>query len=160
MNDFWKEGTDTGGPHNDFMRAYVEQVKPSATTHRLGCELRVTWMVLRNAYLTTATRPARWCGRQPVDSLTIGEFVPWCVQSVRTKFCKSILRSFVNSPDSKVHGAHMGAQLGPTGPRWAPCGLRESCYLEINPVIVACSRSMGMKTANKLHYWLPFRMSK
>ena len=28
-------------------------------------------------------------------------------------------------PDSKVPGANMG----PTGPRWAPCGPREPCYL-------------------------------
>ena len=30
-----------------------------------------------------------------------------------------------NFPDNKVHGANMG----PTGPRWAPCGPREPCYL-------------------------------
>ena len=29
------------------------------------------------------------------------------------------------SPDSKVHGAH----LGPTGRRWAPCWPHELCYL-------------------------------
>ena len=29
------------------------------------------------------------------------------------------------SPDSKVHGANMGS----TGPRWAPCWPHDSCYL-------------------------------
>ena len=33
------------------------------------------------------------------------------------------LMSFI--PNSKIHGANMGAHLGPTGPRWAPCGPRE-----------------------------------
>ena len=32
---------------------------------------------------------------------------------------------FQNYPDSKVHGANMG----PTGPRWAPCWPHELCYL-------------------------------
>ena len=32
-------------------------------------------------------------------------------------------------PDSRVHGANMGAHLGPTGPRWAPCWPHELCYL-------------------------------
>ena len=26
-----------------------------------------------------------------------------------------------NNPDSKVHGANMGPNMGPKGPRWAPC---------------------------------------
>ena len=30
------------------------------------------------------------------------------------------------APDSKVHGANMG----PVGPRWAPCRPQEPCYLE------------------------------
>ena len=30
-----------------------------------------------------------------------------------------------SDPDNKVHGAN----LWPTWPRWAPCGLREPCYL-------------------------------
>ena len=34
-----------------------------------------------------------------------------------------------NNPDSEVHGNKHGAQLGPTGPRWAPCWPRERCYL-------------------------------
>ena len=32
-------------------------------------------------------------------------------------------------PVSKVHGANMGADLGPTRPMWAPCGPRGPCYL-------------------------------
>ena len=32
------------------------------------------------------------------------------------------------SPDSKVHKVH-GANMGPTGPRWAPCWLHELYYL-------------------------------
>ena len=31
----------------------------------------------------------------------------------------------LDTPDRKVHGAH----LGPTGPRWAPCWPHELCYL-------------------------------
>ena len=37
-----------------------------------------------------------------------------------------ILDSIAHFPDSKVHGANMG----PTGPRWAPCWPRELCYLD------------------------------
>ena len=49
---------------------------------------------------------------------------------------------YEDNPDSKVHGAN----LGPTGPRWAPCWPHELCYLGIvmrpyclyngNPVLV------------------------
>ena len=33
-----------------------------------------------------------------------------------------------DDPDSKAHGANMGAYLGLTGPRWAPCWPHELCY--------------------------------
>ena len=33
-----------------------------------------------------------------------------------------------SSPHSKVHGANMG----PTGPRWAPCWPHEACYLSLH----------------------------
>ena len=33
-----------------------------------------------------------------------------------------------NGPYSKVHGAYMGAHLGPTEPRWATCWPNEPCY--------------------------------
>ena len=36
--------------------------------------------------------------------------------------------SLMSSPDSKVHGAYIGANMGPTGPRWASCCLHEPCY--------------------------------
>ena len=32
-------------------------------------------------------------------------------------------------PDRKSSWGQHGAHLGPTGPRWAPCWLRELCYL-------------------------------
>ena len=38
--------------------------------------------------------------------------------------------SYSTYRDSKVHGANI--DLGPTGPRWAPCGPREPCYLGKN----------------------------
>ena len=34
-----------------------------------------------------------------------------------------------NVPESKVHGANMGAHLGPTGPSWSPCWPHELSYL-------------------------------
>ena len=37
-------------------------------------------------------------------------------------------------PDSKVHGGPHGAHLGPIGPRWAPCGPHELCYLGYHAV--------------------------
>ena len=33
-----------------------------------------------------------------------------------------------DTPDIKVHGANMGPNLGPVGPRWAPCWPHEPCY--------------------------------
>ena len=33
------------------------------------------------------------------------------------------------TPDSKVHGAHMGPIWGQTAPRWAPCWCHGPCYL-------------------------------
>ena len=52
----------------------------------------------------------------PCDSVhVIGPVLPIC--PTHSKIC--------DTPDSKVHGAH----LGPTGPRWAPCWPHELCYL-------------------------------
>ena len=42
----------------------------------------------------------------------------------QNQWCSSLLMY----PDSKVHGA---SHLGPTGPRWAPCGPHGNCYLGI-----------------------------
>ena len=52
----------------------------------------------------------------------------WRLKPYSRQFDSSITR-FSNvhnskSPDSKVHGAH----LGPLGPRWAPCWPYEPCY--------------------------------
>ena len=38
----------------------------------------------------------------------------------------------VNYPDSKCSWGQGGANLGPTGPRWAPCWPHELCYLGSN----------------------------
>ena len=41
-------------------------------------------------------------------------------------WCSQIIKYIMAwCPDTKVHGANMG----PTGPRWAPCGPREPCCL-------------------------------
>ena len=44
----------------------------------------------------------------------------------------------IPGPDSKVHGGQHGAHLGPTEPRWEPCGPREPCYLgrRVNAIIL------------------------
>ena len=45
------------------------------------------------------------------------------------------------NPDSKVHGVKIGAHLGQTGPRWAPCWPHEPCYLgtlsELHGILIA-----------------------
>ena len=54
-------------------------------------------------------------------------------------------------PDSKVHGAN----LGPTGPRWAPCLPHEPCYLLYDGVLV--NRGPVCKHHGRLwllHNWL------
>ena len=42
---------------------------------------------------------------------------------------KQVSRVDRDNPDSKVHWGQHGAQLGPTGPRWATCWPHEPCYL-------------------------------
>ena len=50
-------------------------------------------------------------------------------------------------PDSKVHGANIGAHLGPTGPRWAPCWPHKLCYLgwRWSNLRHTCSRQRHLK---------------
>ena len=49
----------------------------------------------------------------------------------------------IHYPDSKVHGQH-GVNLGPVGPRRAPCWPHELCY-QGSPQIVSYSKSVSFR---------------
>ena len=60
-----------------------------------------------------------------------------------------------NSPDNKVRGANMGAHLGPTGPRWAPCWPHDLCYLGQGKIwVLFCEHKLWLMGQNwaKSHY--------
>ena len=50
----------------------------------------------------------------------------WCLSDTTPYTCIG-QENIYKHPDSKVHGANMG----PTGPRWAPCWPHELCYLGV-----------------------------
>ena len=64
-----------------------------------------------------------------INSMLISEVIPVTIHRKYVYFQTQGQNYFLHhDPDSKACGANMG-YLGPVGPRWAPCGPRELCYL-------------------------------
>ena len=68
--------------------------------------------------------PRAWHDSDP--GVGVQERIGSKVAGVLNREC---LKIWHNHPDSKVHGANIGAHLGPAGPRWASCRPHELCYL-------------------------------
>ena len=61
--------------------------------------------------------------------------------------CKHLVQS--DYPDSKVYGANMG----PTGPSWAPCWPHKPCYQGIVKTVTNSKMIFQWKTLNKMSLW-------
>ena len=65
---------------------------------------------------------------------------------------KSYIKIPVINPDRKVHGAN----LGPVGPRWAPCWPHEPCYQGTFTLIHTKSMNFVLFTAFRFSYFIIF----
>ena len=78
------------------------------------------------AMLNNVLSPVKTYSSGKTNGNSYPNFWSLCLQAFQHRL---VLWQLQSHPDSKIHEAIIGAHLGPTGPRWAPCWPHELCYL-------------------------------